>query len=372
MTWAILSMISARFPPVSRWMRIAVTKNRASRLSTRRVIPVRASRKGTPRFCSSKTCRNSSPIGCGISWATSWMAPVKEWPARRERANISSASGNCDVKAFMRRPLFTLTTVPGTVARRAPRRIARTKGQWRNSRMSVPRAKSARERRAKTPTFISMPACRSRASTRWANFRRESARWRSGTSLSSSSFSTSGMSAVSIPRSSSRASRRFSSRELSFAGARRKYPPTVATRTAANTRSATAIIGILPSFFPVREHVGAEMDPRGVDGVEELRPNPGRPVLSQHLPVPIDAALLEDENVLHHDHVSLHPRDLAYGDDLAGPVAHPGQLEDDVQRGGDLLPDRLRRQIETRHQDPRLDPGEGVPGGVGVDCGDGS
>src|SRR3972149_1116389 len=86
MTWAILSMISARFPPVSRWMRIAVTKTRASRLSTRRVIPVRASRKGTPRFCSSKTCRNSDPSGCGISWATSWMAPVKECPARRERA----------------------------------------------------------------------------------------------------------------------------------------------------------------------------------------------------------------------------------------------------------------------------------------------
>ena len=48
-----------------------------------------------PRFCSSKARPNSTLTGLGISVATSLKALGRAWPARSERAIMSSASGSC-------------------------------------------------------------------------------------------------------------------------------------------------------------------------------------------------------------------------------------------------------------------------------------
>ena len=57
------------------------------------------------------------------------------------------------------------------------------------------------------------------------------------------------------------------------------------------------------------------------------------------------------------------------GDDLARAVLETVQLDDQVDRAGDLLADRLERQIETGHEDQRLEPRERLAGAVRMDRG---
>src|SRR3990172_5990346 len=360
-------MISARFPPVSRWIRIAVTKKLTSTRSIRFVMPIRAFRSGIPRFCSSKTFWNSGPMGSGISCPTNWMAPVNECPARSERANISRASGKYMMNFFMRRFFLVFTTIVGTTKRKAPKRTAIRKGQCRKAPTSRANPKRRQEMRMNVPTFLSICACLRRLSICTATLRFARILFSAGTSLSSSLLRTSGRSACSRLRSSRRESRFLISFLSVHPGATRKY------RDRSTARMPTNRIALIQSIvrslllLPVCENLGFEMDSRGVDDVEELRPHPGGVELTLYLSLIGQPLLLVHEDVLHDQDIPFHPGDFGYLDDLARPVAQPRHLDHDVQGGAHLFPDRPCGKVISRHQDHRLEARQGVTRGIRVD-----
>src|SRR5688500_16875983 len=75
---------------------------------------------------------------------------------------------------------------------------------------------------------------------------------------------------------------------------------------------------------------------------------------------------VEQEEILEHDDLTLHALDLTDVRHPAAAVAQPGELDDDVDGRGHLLANGPHRQIHAGHQDHGLDPGETVPGRVGV------
>ena len=88
---------------------------------------------------------------------------------------------------------------------------------------------------------------------------------------------------------------------------------------------------------------------------------------------PVDRAVgrervdLELEDVLHRDHVRLHPLDLHDRRHAPRAVLEALDVDDHVERGGHLLADRPHGQVVAGHQDHRLDAGQGVAGAVRVD-----
>ena len=83
-------------------------------------------------------------------------------------------------------------------------------------------------------------------------------------------------------------------------------------------------------------------------------------------PLGVEAVDLELEQLLERDHLALHPLDLGDLDHTAGAVVEPVELDDEVERGGDVAPDRAQRQLVARHQDHRLDAVESIAGRVRV------
>ena len=79
------------------------------------------------------------------------------------------------------------------------------------------------------------------------------------------------------------------------------------------------------------------------------------------------AGALEHEDVLHRDHVVLHPGDLGDRGDLAGAVGQARDLDDEVDRRGNLLAHGALRQIQVGHRHHRVEAIERVARAVGVD-----
>src|SRR3990170_5385001 len=372
MTYEILSMISARFPPVSLWMRTAVTKNLASMVSTRSEKSMSACRKGIPRFCSSKIFWNSGPTGAGISCATSCRAPVKAWPARSDRENISRVSGNRAVNCFSRRRFLWFTTREGRENRREPAATERTTGHLRKKPIRFPHPKRTMERRTKVPTVTGKSPCLSHLSIRTARRVRPRIRFSRGTSLRSSLLRKSGRSSSWRLRILRRESRfltsSFSDRVVTI----RNIPPSKMTRTETNTSGGIQSMALSLRASAVREHIRGEVDSGRGHHVGELRPDSRCAEHPQDFPFLVDPLPLEQEDVLHRDDVPFHPRNFGHLDNPAGPVAQTRHLDDDVQRGAHLLPDGFRRNLESRHQHHRFEASQRVAGGIGVDGRDGS
>src|SRR4029077_3059832 len=84
------------------------------------------------------------------------------------------------------------------------------------------------------------------------------------------------------------------------------------------------------------EESGREIDSHHLELLDELRPDAGR--LEPALDLAFDdPGLLEDEHILHDDDIAFHTLDLGDVHDLAGAVLEAGLLDDEVDRGGDLL-----------------------------------
>src|SRR3989304_1414255 len=232
------------------------------------------------------------------------MAPVNECPARRERANISRASGKYMMNFFMRRFFLVFTTIVGTTKRKAPKRTAIRKGQCRKAPTSRTNPKRRRESRFLI-SFLSV-----------------------------------------------------------HPGATRKY------RDRSTARMPTNRIALIQSIvrslllLPVCENLGFEMDSRGVDDGEELRPHPGGVELTLYLSLIGQPLLLVHEDVLHDQDIPFHPGDFGYLDDLSRPVAQPRHLDHDVQGGAHLFPDCPCGKVISRHQDHRLETRQGVTRGI--------
>ena len=83
--------------------------------------------------------------------------------------------------------------------------------------------------------------------------------------------------------------------------------------------------------------------------------------------VVVDAGgVVEREEVGEGDDVALHPADLGDLGHPAGAVAHPGEVDDQVDRRRDLLADGPHRQVDAGHEHHGLEPGERVARRVGV------
>src|SRR6266496_3781568 len=90
--------------------------------------------------------------------------------------------------------------------------------------------------------------------------------------------------------------------------------------------------------FDVLEHFRREPDTRRGEPIGALGPDAHRAEPATDAPILPDAALFKDEDVLQGDDVTFHAGNLADGRHLPGAVGHTCDLNDDLERGGDLLP----------------------------------
>ena len=94
---------SARLPPTSRWILIAITIQEKSRLWVRAAMPSSASSAGSPSRVSIRARLNSIEIGGLASRITESIACGREYPACRLPASSCRVSGSCPRKAASRR-----------------------------------------------------------------------------------------------------------------------------------------------------------------------------------------------------------------------------------------------------------------------------
>src|SRR4029453_3598055 len=102
------------------------------------------------------------------------------------------------------------------------------------------------------------------------------------------------------------------------------------------------------------EEVARKLDARAQEPLAELRPDARGPVVAAHTSVLLHSLLLEYEDVLRGDHVLFHPDDLGDADDLPRAVAETGDVDDRVERGGDVIAHGAHREREARHEDHRI------------------
>src|SRR5437667_2490919 len=104
--------------------------------------------------------------------------------------------------------------------------------------------------------------------------------------------------------------------------------------------------------------------------VEVPAAQPAGAELALHAAFGGDAGLYELEQVLDLDLFALHADDLADAYDLARAVGQARHLDECVDGGADLLPDRLHRELVARHQHHHLDALQALARRAGVDGGE--
>ena len=145
--------------------------------------------------------------------------------------------------------------------------------------------------------------------------------------------------------------------------ARRPRRPAVeavrAARASASVRSAR-LIGLLPSRRTRRAvHRARQPNMSGGSSIpcrsnfgRNAGPQPGRPELADDRAVRLDAVDVELEQVLERDRVALHPLHLGDRGHVPGAVVEPVELDDQVERRRDLLPDRAAPAARSRPSAP--------------------
>src|SRR3954451_869544 len=138
-----------------------------------------------------------------------------------------------------------------------------------------------------------------------------------------------------------------------------------AAATPATARVMTSTARPPPGSVAEAEEARRQMDAHHLELLDELGADAGR--LGAALDLAFDdPGLLEDEDILHDDDVAFHPLDLGDVDDLPGPVLEAALLDDEVDRGGDLLAEATRGRFDAAQENHRLEPGEHVAGAVRV------
>lgn len=106
--------VSARLPPVSRWIASVMQKNWNSAVPMRSATSSSAISIVLPILMRSETPLNSMPTGSGTSLATIPSVSEIGKPERRPRTISSIASGNLALKLFMRFLIWLPTTRCGS------------------------------------------------------------------------------------------------------------------------------------------------------------------------------------------------------------------------------------------------------------------
>src|SRR5579884_3850370 len=316
-------------------MSTAVTKKRTSISGILSDKFSKASRKGRPKFCSSKVVRNSPATGSGNSVVIISSPVEKECPARTARPSRSIASGNIFSNAFSRLLRLKATTLMGI---RAPMgRATSASTLLAETLLTItyaPRAIPALSK-ISLPAFTFLPAwlMKSRNLSDHFHFRRM--RWSAGTSLRSSSRTTLS-SNVSFPRFALRsiASRRFAT---TLSGARppteaKRTPPTIKTMTKkVNPANARAILlSLADTCRCMFEHFRRQVDTGGYQSFRKLRTDTGRNKFTQHFTILANAHFLVDKNILHGYYFAFHARNLRQVGHAAFAVAQAGDLNNDI------------------------------------------
>src|SRR5213594_649387 len=140
--------------------------------------------------------------------------------------------------------------------------------------------------------------------------------------------------------------------------------PSTPTMTGCGNTSVS--VGLGAAVAVVSEPVQGKLEATREELVAEGGANARGPQRAEHA-LPIETVALEHEEILHRDQVALVTPHLADLRDLSRAVLHPLHIDDQVDRGHDLLSYRAKWQIGTRHQHHRLDPSQGVARSVRVD-----
>src|SRR5919112_5435561 len=96
---------------------------------------------------------------------------------------------------------------------------------------------------------------------------------------------------------------------------------------------------------PVAEEARWERDPAALELVQEARPKSRRAQSADDRAIRLDAVDLELEQLRQRDDLGLHPPHLGDRGDAARAVLHPLDVDDEIERRGDLLPDGLDRKV---------------------------
>src|SRR5258705_1734696 len=162
-TSARFDRVSARLPPVSRWIARVITKNWNSAVPRRSAVSCSATSIVRPIFILSETMRNSMPTGPPTSLATIPRVSVIGRPERRPRTISSIASGKFELNFLMRRWIILpiMKCGPPTPKNRPSSSDGRI-----GAPRSIPRPATTREMVrqivAYLPSVISLPVISSR------------------------------------------------------------------------------------------------------------------------------------------------------------------------------------------------------------------
>src|SRR3954451_11185778 len=111
---------------------------------------------------------------------------------------------------------------------------------------------------------------------------------------------------------------------------------------------------------PRKERDG-QLDPHVREVGGELRADAGRHEAAEEAAILVTTgAVVEGEDVLKGDDVRLHADNLRGGDDASRAVLESRLLDDEVDGAGNLLADGANRELDTGHEDHRLETGETV------------
>src|SRR2546426_7968905 len=113
-------------------------------------------------------------------------------------------------------------------------------------------------------------------------------------------------------------------------------PSAIRTIDPAASAATTSVTGISVILVREAEDAVRQMDAHRLERLDEPRADAGRLQAALDLAVD-DAALLEHEDVLHDDRVTLHALDLGDVHDLARAVLEAGPVDDEIDRRADLL-----------------------------------
>src|SRR5579884_87221 len=144
---------------------------------------------------------------------------------------------------------------------------------------------------------------------------------------------------------------------------------TVVTRTTTKTVTTNPISGSSVDLFHALEHLHGQPDAGGQELFVELGADAGGRKTAYYAAFLIDAALLENEQILEGHHFAFHAGHFGDAGDAARAVAHAGDLDNQVHRGRDLRANRVERHVAASLCDHHLQAADDVARRVGVNRG---
>ena len=365
MVWPTASSTSARLPPTSRWIAMAWATQAKSSLPMRSATSSRASVRSRPTRVSLTTRANSSDVGASASCGDRVHGAQQAVPGPQAAGH--QLQRVVELVGEGRLPPARSATSPGAAA---PSGTSDGQQQRRRSGAAEHDAERRRHRRRRRPTTSTksgsarrhagplqgggQPAARGPRLAQRLRPPRRRRRRRPPASAGRAGADRSGSSRL----------ERHAGRPGRGSDDEREHQQRDARHARPSPTSSTATISPRPARRPARRAPktrGESVMPRSSKRSMNRGRTPVGTGLPRNRPLSVDAGgVVEEEGVLQGDDLALHALHLGDVGDAAGAVAQPGDLDDEVDGGGDLLADGPQRQVHAGHQHQRLEPGDRV------------